>query len=57
MTPMRQLLDVKLGSLDVFVNDRRKQGTSWDWIARDIYAATDIAISGEALRRWYGGKL
>lgn len=56
MTPTRQLLNLKLGSLDAFVSERRQQGTSWEWIARDIYAATDLAISGEALRRWYGTK-
>jgi hypothetical protein len=55
-TPTRRLADVLLedaGGLDKFVAQRRADGRSWRLISRDIYEATQLDITYEALRRWY----
>jgi hypothetical protein len=55
MTPTRRLLDMNLdGSLDSFVHDRRIAGKSWQTIARELSTVTNIDITDESLRRWYG---
>ena len=54
MTPLRTLLDIKLGGLDDFVHSRRGAGTSWRVISNDIRDQTGIDITYETLRAWYG---
>ena len=55
MTPTRRLLDMNLdGSLDSFVHDRRIAGKSWQTIARELSTVTNIDITDESLRRWFG---
>lgn len=54
MTPLRQLLDTKVGSLDSYVAERRDVGHSWASIAADLFADTKVKVTDETLRNWFG---
>lgn len=54
MTPLRELLDAKVGSLDAYVADRRARGESWQSIAADLFADTRVKVADETLRNWFG---
>jgi hypothetical protein len=54
-TNTQRLLDLLLeGQLDAFVTERRARGEPWRTIARDLYDQTDVDVTGETLRAWYG---
>lgn len=41
-------------SLTSFVKSERASGRSWQAIARSIQARTDVVVTGESLRNWFG---
>lgn len=53
-TPLQQLATLRLGrDLGEFVAERRPERT-WKQIANDLQAVTDISVSHESLRLWFG---
>jgi intein-encoded DNA endonuclease-like protein len=54
-SPLRQLLDLKLdGKLDERVKQLQEEGLGFRLIARQLFADTDVSVSYEVLRKWYG---
>lgn len=42
--------------LDEYVMERRKDGESWETIARTLYVLTEVSVTGETLRHWFNSK-
>jgi hypothetical protein len=57
LTPTQQLIEIRLGRpLAGFVRERLSEGAGWRRIANDVRGRTDISVSHETLRKWYGQK-
>ena len=56
-TPTQRLASVLLGT-DVreFIAQKRNEGRTWRFIARDLYEATSgqVDVTYETLRQWHG---
>ena len=55
MTPTEQLAEMILGEpVRDWIEKRRARGTSWRFIARDLYESTSgrIDVTHETLRNW-----
>lgn len=52
-TPLRALLDEKVGDLGAYVETRRDRGLSWSHIALDLYVDTSVRVADETLRLWF----
>lgn len=55
MTPLRRLLDIRLGGIDQYVQSRRAAHKSWEAIAVDInrQLPDEKPVSASRLRNWY----
>ncbi len=51
-TPLRQLIDDRLGEDVTAWVAIRRAGTSWRVLAREVSAATGITVTHETLRSW-----
>lgn len=52
-----QLAQERLGAttkLADWVNDRRAEGKSWAEVSAALYGRTEVEISRETLRQWFG---
>lgn len=55
MSPLRTLVTrLYPGDLDAAVTAWRKDGTSWATIAHHIQRATDVSVTGQSARNWWG---
>lgn len=51
-----QLAQERLGAtrLEDWISTRRSEGMSWSEVSAALYARTEVDISRETLRRWFG---
>lgn len=53
-TPLARLVELRLGrSLETFVRLRLSEGIGWRRISDELYAASGVRVSHEALRSWF----
>lgn len=54
------LIEARLKERDLVFTDfiaARRPLTSWRTIAREITSVTDVAVTGEVLRRWFNDRI
>lgn len=57
-SPSYLLIETKLGRpLDEAVSEAREQGESWNRIALSLYTSTEVLVTSETLRGWFGAKV